>query len=74
MVFDLHGKVIASHSKEFEQIYPKPGWAEHNPIAILDSCHECINVVVQKMIDLGHNPQNIKSMGITNQRETTVVW
>jgi glycerol kinase len=71
MVFDRSGKVISIAQKEHEQIYPKPGWVEHNPNEICARTHE----VVQEAVELaGAKPGDIASVGITNQRETTVVW
>jgi glycerol kinase len=74
MVFDTAGKVVATHQQEFAQIYPQAGWAEHDPQVILNSCTACIEGVVEKMKAGGLDHLSIKSIGITNQRETTVVW
>jgi glycerol kinase len=71
MVFDHAGKVIAVDQKEHEQIYPKPGWVEHNPLEIWERTQEVIDGALKKFkID----PKDIAAVGITNQRETTVVW
>jgi len=69
IVFDKKGNVIASAQEEITQFFPKPGWVEHNPIEILDSVRSTVRTVAQKV-----GPRNIAAIGITNQRETTVVW
>jgi glycerol kinase len=71
MIFDHAGLVVGIHQKEHEQIYPKPGWVEHDPAEIWARS--------QEVIDGGLKNANIKAsdlaaVGITNQRETTVVW
>eukprot|EP00842_Homolaphlyctis_polyrhiza_P001949 jgi/Hompol1/2755/HPOL_001449-RA len=66
IVFDERGNIIAFHQTEFEQIYPSAGWVEHDPEVIFDSVLLCINKTVAKM--------QADAVGITNQRETTVVW
>jgi glycerol kinase len=71
MVFDRSGRVVSIAQKEHEQIYPKPGWVEHNPNEIFSQTQE----VVQEAVALADSkPGDIASVGITNQRETTVVW
>jgi len=73
MVFDHAGQVVkgAVDQKEHEQIYPKPGWVEHNPMEIWERTQEVIAGALKKgNID----PKDIAAVGITNQRETTVVW
>jgi glycerol kinase len=71
MVFDHGGKVVAVDQKEHEQIYPKPGWVEHNPMEIWERTQEVIKGALAKgKID----PKDIAAIGVTNQRETTVVW
>ncbi|KAL2917144.1 Glycerol kinase [Polyrhizophydium stewartii] len=74
IVFDEGGSVVESHQTEFEQIYPQAGWAEHNPQTIYETVVTCIEKTVQKMVDRGLQPLDIKAIGITNQRETTIVW
>jgi len=71
MVFDRTGNVIASAQKEHRQIYPNPGWVEHDPLEILRNTHF---VIAEAMDDAGLKNEDIASLGITNQRETTVVW
>ncbi|MBR57962.1 MAG: glycerol kinase [Myxococcales bacterium] len=64
-------EVLARANVEFPQIYPKPGWVEHNPDAIWESVQQSIANVLVKVPDAKHR---IAAIGITNQRETTVVW
>ncbi|MGI1689926.1 FGGY family carbohydrate kinase, partial [Thermoanaerobacter uzonensis] len=71
IIFDHSGKIIASLNKEFKQIYPKPGWVEHDPMEIWESQIEVAKGVIEKA---GIDPGDIAAIGITNQRETTVVW
>jgi glycerol kinase len=69
IVYDKEGKQVTSAYQEFRQIYPKPGWVEHDPHDIWKS----VNSSLQKV--LSHVPASkIAAMGITNQRETTVIW
>jgi glycerol kinase len=71
MIFDHSGKVVAVDQKEHEQIYPKPGWVEHNPMEIWERTQEVIHGCLAKANIV---PMDIAAVGITNQRETTVVW
>lgn len=71
VIFDTGGKVIASAQQEFEQIYPKSGWVEHDPEAIWSSV---TSVSARALETGGVSPADIAGIGITNQRETTVVW
>ena len=71
MVFDHSGRVVSVSQKEHEQIYPKPGWVEHDPMEIWARCQEVIDEAVEKA---GAARDDIAALGITNQRETTVVW
>jgi len=66
ILFNHEGQIVNSAQREFPQIYPKPGWVEHDPQAIWQSQLE-----VAREVAAGHN---IAAIGITNQRETTVVW
>lgn len=76
MVFDLQGRVVASHQVPLKQIYPEPGWVEQNPLDILATVQTCIAETAKDMVQkrLGNPLKSIQSIGITNQRETTVVW
>ena len=71
VIFTPEGKLMASASMEFKQHYPKPGWVEHDPDDILFSQVESLRSAVRKA---NINPAEIASIGITNQRETTLVW
>ncbi len=71
MIFDHSGKVVAVDQKEHEQIYPKPGWVEHDPMEIWQRTQEVIDGALKKS---GVDPKDIAAVGVTNQRETTVVW
>ena len=71
MIFDHGGNVIAAHQKEHQQIYPKPGWVEHDPLEIWERTREVMDGALEKS---GISRSDIAAIGITNQRETTVVW
>ena len=69
MLFDLSGNKVDSSQKSFEQIFPNNGWVEHNPEEIIKTVISCCNEVIENNSD-----KNICSIGITNQRETIVLW
>src|SRR6266403_1353150 len=71
MVFDKAARVVAMAQKEHQQIFPAPGWVEHNAEEILRCTHEVIAAALQQR---GLQPTDLAAIGITNQRETTVVW
>ena len=71
ILFNREGSIVAISQKEFEQIYPKPGWVEHDPLEIWSSQ---VSVVTEAIAKAGLNSIDIHAIGITNQRETTVVW
>ena len=71
IIFDNQGKIKATSQKEFTQIFPKPGWVEHNPMEIWSSQ---ASVIAEAITSIGINGDNIAAIGITNQRETTIVW
>src|SRR5262252_2052560 len=71
MVFDQAGRVVALAQKEHEQIYPKPGWVEHDALEILRRTEE---VIAEALEQRGLRAADLAAIGITNQRETTVVW
>ena len=71
VIFDHNGSIISMASKEFKQIYPKPGWVEHNPTEIYSSQIEIARSALSKA---NLTAVDIVSIGITNQRETTIVW
>jgi glycerol kinase len=68
-LFDKTGHLVDQVQKDFPQIFPKPGWVEHNPEEIWNSVVFCLSELLKK-----HNPEDIFSVGITNQRETVVAW
>lgn len=71
IVFDKDGNTKAVSQKEFTQIFPKPGWVEHNPMEIWSSQAA---VIAEAITSIDINGLNIAAIGITNQRETTIVW
>ena len=71
IVFDHGGRICASAQKEFPQHFPKPGWVEHDPKDIWSSE---ASVVAEAITSMGINGLDIAGIGITNQRETTIVW
>jgi glycerol kinase len=71
IVFDQHGIPVATAQKEFNQIYPQPGWVEHDPEEIWSTQ---AGVALEAMTKAGHESSGIAAIGITNQRETTIVW
>jgi glycerol kinase len=71
IVFDRAGRIISSAQKEHEQIYPKPGWVEHDPEEIWRRTQE---VIAEAMRQKSLRPEQLAAIGITNQRETTVLW
>jgi glycerol kinase len=71
IVFDREGRARATAQSEFTQIYPKPGWVEHDPAEIWSSQ---IGVAIEAMGRAGVGPRDLAAVGITNQRETAIVW
>ena len=71
VLFNKKGEICSVAQKEFTQYYPKPGWVEHNPMEIWSSQ---ISVATEAMAQSGVNAEQIAAIGITNQRETTIVW
>ena len=71
IVFNRQGEIVSKAQYEYEQIYPKAGWVEHNPDAILKSQ---LRSLADALIDGGIEAKEIAAIGITNQRETTVLW
>ncbi|XP_052871956.1 glycerol kinase [Anopheles cruzii] len=68
-------EVVCFHQKELRQIYPQEGWVEQEPQEILGVVQECIERTLEKLRELGGDPENdIVAVGVTNQRETTIVW
>ncbi|MBM3846534.1 MAG: glycerol kinase GlpK [Verrucomicrobia bacterium] len=71
ILFDRSGNVVSMAQKEFKQIFPKPGWVEHEPDEIWSTQSE---VAVEALKRIGCSAQEVGAIGITNQRETTIVW
>jgi glycerol kinase len=71
MIFDHAGKVVSSHYEEHRQIYPQPGWVEHDAREIWEKTRATIGAAMAKC---GVRANDLASIGVTNQRETTVVW
>ncbi|MEG2984320.1 MAG: glycerol kinase GlpK [Peptostreptococcaceae bacterium] len=71
ILFDKFGNIVSSAQKEFTQIYPKPSWVEHNPMEIWGSQSGVLREVLETSFI---RPDEIAAIGITNQRETTIVW
>jgi glycerol kinase len=71
IVFDRRGRIVSSAQKEHEQIYPQPGWVEHDPEEIWRRTED---VIAAAMAGGGLRPSDLAAVGIANQRETTIVW
>lgn len=71
IVFDQGGNIISSAQKEHEQIYPKAGWVEHDPMEIWNTTREVLRGAID---EAGVKESDISALGVTNQRETTVIW
>lgn len=71
ILFDRYGNICAKSQKEYTQIYPQPGWVEHNPMEIWSSQ---LSVATECIAALGIDAADIAAIGITNQRETTIIW
>jgi len=71
ILFNHQGEICSVAQKEFTQIYPKPGWVEHDPMEIWSSQ---LGVLAEAISSIGTNINEIQAIGITNQRETTIVW
>ena len=71
ILFDASGAIAAVAQKEFRQFYPQAGWVEHDPTEILTSQMSC---AVEALAKVGARPRDVAAIGITNQRETVIVW
>jgi glycerol kinase len=71
ILFDHDGRPVASHQLEHRQITPRPGWVEHDPDEIMDRVRTCVRVTLR---EAGADARSLAAVGISNQRETTVVW
>jgi len=71
VLFNSRAEIVGISQEEFTQHFPQPGWVEHDPVEILDSQRQVLTQVLEKN---NIDPANIAAIGITNQRETTIVW
>ena len=71
IIFDYNGQIVAADQKEHEQIFPQPGWVEHDPLEIWQNTQEVIRSALAKANIIG---SDLAAVGITNQRETTMLW
>ncbi|MCP4665642.1 MAG: glycerol kinase GlpK, partial [Deltaproteobacteria bacterium] len=71
MIFDHHSRIVGLAQKEHEQIFPEPGWVEHDPMEIWNNTRDVIREGLEKT---GVNGRDLAAIGVTNQRETTVMW
>jgi glycerol kinase len=71
IVFDPGGRIVAAGQKEHRQIFPRAGWVEHDPVEIWDNTREVVGIALGRADITRHN---VAAVGVTNQRETTVVW
>ena len=71
IIFDRAQQVVGSAQREFTQIYPKPGWVEHDPMEIWSSQY---GVLMEALAQSGVDVHELAGIGITNQRETAIVW
>lgn len=74
ILFSKCGELVAKHQVEHRQFFPESGWVEHDPLEILQRAKECIDGCMTDASEQGIFPVDVKAIGITNQRETTVVW
>ena len=71
ILFNENGEMLSTAQKEFKQYYPEPGWVEHDPMEIWETQLEVARAAIEK---LGISAEDIAGIGITNQRETTILW
>ena len=71
LAVDHSGRVVGQAYREITQIYPQPGWVEHDPMELFTSCEAA---VAESLSGAGIGPAEVRAIGITNQRETTIVW
>ena len=71
IVFDHSGQIVANAYEKHEQIYPEPGWVEHDPTEIWENTK---NVTNRALSDAGITADQLEAIGVTNQRETTLLW
>ncbi len=71
VLFDHAGKIVSSAQHEFTQIYPQPGWVEHDPLELFSAQYSAIT---EALLRVNARPEEIAAIGVTNQRETAIVW
>ncbi|KAI4274098.1 MAG: hypothetical protein LQ337_004180 [Flavoplaca oasis] len=74
LIFNGLGVPVASHQIEFKQMYPHSGWMEQDPREIVESVYTCIEEATKSFTEMGNSTDDIKAIGITSQRETTILW
>ncbi|KAE8355845.1 hypothetical protein BDV28DRAFT_20743 [Aspergillus coremiiformis] len=74
IIFDCTGVPVAKYQNEFRQIHEHSGWHEQDPFDLVDSVYTCIEEAMKSFMALGHSPWEIEAIGLTSQRETTLVW
>ncbi|KAG8989482.1 Glycerol kinase, partial [Tulasnella sp. 427] len=74
IIFDGVANIVAEYQAEFPQYYPHPGWHEHQPQELFDVVIECLDGAAKALEKAGWSKSSVRSIGITNQRETTVAW
>ncbi|KAI2622018.1 glycerol kinase [Hypomontagnella submonticulosa] len=74
LIFNRHMDPVASHQIEFENLFPESGWHEHDALELLSSVESCIERAMEQFAFRGYSKYQVKAVGITNQRETTVCW
>ncbi|KAI1827271.1 glycerol kinase [Xylaria intraflava] len=74
IIFNRFADPVASHQIEFQNLYPQSGWHDHDPLVILSSVEKCIEKATEEFVSKGFKTTQIKAIGITSQRETTVCW
>ncbi|CAI5443102.1 unnamed protein product [Caenorhabditis angaria] len=75
LVFEADtGELVVSHQIEVRQLFPEAGWVEMDPMELYNTVVTCINKAIEKLENLGISADEIKSVGVANQRETTIVW
>ncbi|KAH6648141.1 glycerol kinase-like protein [Truncatella angustata] len=74
IIFSSQADIIASHQIEFENLYPESGWHEHDPYELVKTVEDCIEEATKQFTQQGYEASQIKAIGLTNQRETILVW
>jgi len=74
VIFDEQGRLLASAQREIHQHYPQPGWVEHDPLALWSTQRETAFEALRQLREQGRDLRDVRGVGITNQRETTLLW